>query len=190
MYFPNISIPSSSARARVVKMQRPAPSPTPLALPAVVLDSPQSGKAGFKAESPSSVTPCRMVSSTETTEPLNSIGIISSANIPFARAWRESRSTFAIYMASEMGTCLACSAVRYKCIFVLFLARYFVGFRHHFRCPSHGLTGITFSLQVGHTRESDTPACSHMHGGFWKQHQLLRALVLGFRKAHVGLNET
>ena len=65
-------------------MQIAAPSPTPLAFPAVVDASPQSGKTGFSAASDSAVTPGRIASSADTTVPLMSIGIISSANMPFA----------------------------------------------------------------------------------------------------------
>lgn len=86
-YFPMISIPSCSALVREVKMQMPAPSPTPLAFPAVVLAFPHCGNAGFKAPRSSSLTPFRIVSSTDTTNPFNSIGRISSAKMPFARAY-------------------------------------------------------------------------------------------------------
>jgi len=79
-------MPSCCARALVVRMQSAAPSPMPLAFPAVVDAGPQSGKTGFKADKLSLVTPERIVSSTEMTIPRVSIGRISSANTPRARA--------------------------------------------------------------------------------------------------------
>lgn len=77
-------MPSCWARSRVVMMQSAAPSPTPLALPAVVEASPQLGKTGFNEDKESMVTPGRIVSSTEMTVPRSSIGMISSAKIPLA----------------------------------------------------------------------------------------------------------
>jgi hypothetical protein len=83
-HLPRISIPSFSARSLVVRMQMAAPSPTPLAFPAVVEASPQFGNTGLREDSDSAVTPGRIVSSTETTAPLSSMGMISSAKIPLA----------------------------------------------------------------------------------------------------------
>ena len=85
-YLPTTSQPSFSALARVVRMQRAAPSPMPLELPAV--DAPSSRNAGLSFASDSSVTPGRTVSSTEMTAPRISTGRISSAKIPSATAWK------------------------------------------------------------------------------------------------------
>jgi len=85
-HLPRISTPSFSASARVVKMHIAAPSPTPLALPAVVDASPQSGNTGFSVARPSEETLARIVSSTETVVPLSSMGRISSENTPLAEA--------------------------------------------------------------------------------------------------------
>jgi len=80
------SYPSTCARARVVRIHNAAPSPTPLALPAVVDAPPHSGKEGFNAASPSALTFGRTVSSTDTMVPRSSMGRISSANTPSANA--------------------------------------------------------------------------------------------------------
>ena len=85
IHLPIISIPSFSARSRVVKIHMAAPSPTPLAFPAVVDASPHCGKAGFRAAKPSNVTPGRMVSSWAIVLSPISTGMISSANMPLAR---------------------------------------------------------------------------------------------------------
>lgn len=76
-----MGIPDSSAFFLVVRMQTAPPSPSPLALPAVVRLSPHS-KTGFSLDNDSNVVPLRMVSSAEMTVPCISIGIISSAHIP------------------------------------------------------------------------------------------------------------
>lgn len=96
-HFPTISMPSCCARALVVRMQSAAPSPMPLAFPAVVDAGLQSGKTGFKADKLSMVTPERMVSSTEMTVPRISIGRISSANTPRARACLEVFSSHHVF---------------------------------------------------------------------------------------------
>lgn len=74
-----------------------APSPTPLAFPAVVLMGLHSGKAGFNFERDSRVTPGRNVSSTEMTVPRISMGKISSAKIPLAEAFKLSLSLVETY---------------------------------------------------------------------------------------------
>ena len=81
-HFPNISIPSCSARSRVVRIHNAAPSPTPEAFPAVVNASPQSGNTGFSFDKESMVTPGLIVSSSWKTLPRISTGMISSLNIP------------------------------------------------------------------------------------------------------------
>lgn len=75
-------MPSFSARSRVVKMHKAAPSPIPLEFPAVLISFPQPAKAGFKPASDFAVTPGRMVSSVSIFCPRNSIGMISSLKIP------------------------------------------------------------------------------------------------------------
>lgn len=102
-HFPRISIPSFSARSRVVRMQIAAPSPTPLAFPAVVVATPHSANTGFNLERDSRVTPFRIVSSTDNTEPRNSMGRISSAKIPDAEAY-EVRSIQGELLCGRIGT--------------------------------------------------------------------------------------
>ena len=81
-HFPRMGMPSASAKRREASTQIAAPSPTPLAFPAVVLLSPQPGKTPFKSAKDYEVTPFRIVSSTLKRPPLISTGIISSLNIP------------------------------------------------------------------------------------------------------------
>ena len=81
-HLPRMLIPSFSARSRVVKIHNAAPSPMPLAFPAVVSSFPQPGKAGFRLASDSAVTPGRIVSSSSILCPRISMGMISSLKVP------------------------------------------------------------------------------------------------------------
>ena len=134
-YFPTISQPSRSARARVVRKQSAAPSPTPLALPAVV--EPSSANTGLSFASDSSVTPGRTVSSTETTAPRISTGRISSAKMPDWIDWERMSMFFAGSAGCEQY--LGGTGVRNECILVLFLPRDIVCLRDLLGRPTHGL---------------------------------------------------
>jgi hypothetical protein len=87
IHLPITGIPSFSAFFLVVKITIPAPSPIPLAFPAVVVARPQFSKTGFNPESDSKVTPGRMVSSCVIVFPPSSTGMISSANTPLLSAF-------------------------------------------------------------------------------------------------------
>lgn len=128
-YFPMTSIPSCSALAREVRMQIPAPSPIPLAFPAVVLAFPHCGNAGFKAARSSRLTPGRIVSSTDTINPFISIGRISSVKIPLARACMV--ITTKVHFQDIMSH-LCGPAVRNEGIFILLSTRDLIMLSNHF----------------------------------------------------------
>lgn len=149
-----ISMPSACALSLVERMHSAAPSPMPLALPAVVV-SPQSGNTGFKPARDSTVTPGRMVSSTEMTDSRTLIGMISSANIPFSRAYPG--STKKNQPASiRCDRYLAGSGVRNERILVLLSARDLVRLCDHFSGPSHRLELCNLNMSKGGKLPSHT----------------------------------
>jgi hypothetical protein len=125
-------------------MHSAAPSPTPLAFPAVVDAAPQSGKEGFSAASPSALTFGRTVSSADTTVPRNSMGRISLAKMPPANACagcfcQSPRTRARKKNEAREGRDLCCARMRNERVLVLLLPRDVVRLSDHFRGPPHRL---------------------------------------------------